>query len=85
MPQYVPWKFRKFIFLIHENQGKRKIEISEFKIRARLAKIINLVEHRVAVFSKTFYLLHQRTETTLRSLLISQEVKCDCADCFIFR
>ena len=63
MPQYVPWKFRKFIFLIHENiKATEKLEISEFKIRARLAKIIKQVEHRVAVSSKTFYLLHQQKQ-----------------------
>ena len=33
----------------------------------------------VAVFSKTFYLLRQQKEP-LRSPLISQEVKCDCAN-----
>ena len=44
---------------------------------------IKLVEHRVAVFSKTFYLLRQQ-KLPSRSPLISQEVKRDCADCFIF-
>ena len=43
-----------------KHKGNRKLEISVFEIRARLDKIIKLVEHRVAVFSKTFYLLRQQ-------------------------
>ena len=34
MPLYVPWKFRKFIFLIHENikvTGKKKFQYLKFE------------------------------------------------------
>ena len=48
------------IFDSWKYQGNRKIEISVFQIWVRQAKIIKLVEHRVAVFLKTFYLLHQQ-------------------------
>ena len=69
--------FNIFKDLCIENRGKlrgkykgnRKIENSVFQIPARLVKIIKLVEHRVAVFS--------------RSPLISQEVKFNCAVLFL--
>ena len=40
-------------------------------------------EHRLAFFLKTFYLLRQQKKPSI-SPLISLEVYCDCADCFIF-